>query len=218
MAAAQKPAAAKGGIGANGGKRLPSTGGRAGKPAPAGNTGAATKGAFGLRSGSSKAMGAPKGHIPGHTFATATMPRMDQKRMANPSTGDEDNDSDAYKASSPTDDDYTMGTPTSAGLRQTGASDYLTPDDVKKSPSGTNTLKAVTPTKSREMAATQKPFPKKGIIKPSKKGDFTAKAKSAGMSVQAYANSILSAKKGTHPPALVKQANFARNFGGSGSK
>ncbi len=57
-------------------------------------------------------------------------------------------------------------------------------------------------------------FPKKGIITPSHKGLFTAKAKDAGMSTQAYAAHVLAAKKGTFDPETVRQANFARNFGG----
>lgn len=47
-------------------------------------------------------------------------------------------------------------------------------------------------------------------IKPENKGKFTAKAKRAGMGVQAYANKVL--KKGSGAtPATKKQANFARN-------
>lgn len=47
-------------------------------------------------------------------------------------------------------------------------------------------------------------------IKPENKGKFTAKAKAAGMGVQAYANKVL--KKGSKAtPATKKQANFARN-------
>lgn len=63
----------------------------------------------------------------------------------------------------------------------------------------------------------QKPFPKKGIIKPSRKGLFTAKAKAAGMSTQAYAASVLANPK-AHDPATVKQANFARNFSGAAKR
>lgn len=52
---------------------------------------------------------------------------------------------------------------------------------------------------------------KSGIhIKKANKGKFTAKAKRAGMSVQAYANKVL--KKGSKAStATKKQANFARN-------
>lgn len=47
-------------------------------------------------------------------------------------------------------------------------------------------------------------------IKPENKGKFTAKAKAAGMGIQAYANKVL--KKGSKAtPATKKQANFARN-------
>lgn len=52
---------------------------------------------------------------------------------------------------------------------------------------------------------------KSGIkIKPSHRGLFTAKAKRAGMSVQAYARKVLANPK-AYPAATVKQANFARN-------
>lgn len=52
---------------------------------------------------------------------------------------------------------------------------------------------------------------KSGIhIKKANKGKFTAKAKRAGMSVQAYANKVL--KKGSNASTTTKkQANFARN-------
>lgn len=52
---------------------------------------------------------------------------------------------------------------------------------------------------------------KSGIhIKKANKGKFTAKAKRAGMSVQAYANKVL--KKGSKASTTTKkQANFARN-------
>lgn len=52
---------------------------------------------------------------------------------------------------------------------------------------------------------------KSGIhIKPANKGKFTAKAKKAGMSVQAYASKVL--KKGSNAsPATKKQAQFAKN-------
>ena len=47
-------------------------------------------------------------------------------------------------------------------------------------------------------------------IKPQNRGKFTAKAKRAGMSVQAYARKVL--KKGSKASAATKkQANFARN-------
>lgn len=47
-------------------------------------------------------------------------------------------------------------------------------------------------------------------IKPENKGKFTAKAKAAGKSVQAYASQVL-AKGSKATPATKKQANFARN-------
>jgi hypothetical protein len=72
--------------------------------------------------------------------------------------------------------------------------------------------------KTKAMADTaQKPFPKSGIIRPSRKGVFTAKAKAAGQSVQGYAASVLANPK-SHDPQTVKQANFARNFGGAAKK
>lgn len=53
---------------------------------------------------------------------------------------------------------------------------------------------------------------KSGIhIKKSKRGTFTAAAKKADMSVQAYANKVLSAPKGKYSSAMRKKANFARN-------
>jgi hypothetical protein len=52
---------------------------------------------------------------------------------------------------------------------------------------------------------------KSGIhIRKENRGKFTAAAKRAGKSVQAYASSVL-ANKEDHSPALVKRANFARN-------
>lgn len=52
---------------------------------------------------------------------------------------------------------------------------------------------------------------KSGIhIKKSHEGLFTAKAKRAGMSVQAYANKVLKPGSGASA-ATRKQANFARN-------
>lgn len=50
-------------------------------------------------------------------------------------------------------------------------------------------------------------------IKPSKRGTFTAAAKKRGMGVQEFASNIL-ANKENYSPAMVKKANFARNFGG----
>lgn len=50
-------------------------------------------------------------------------------------------------------------------------------------------------------------------IDPSKKGTFTAAASKHGKSVQAFASQIL-AHKENYSPAMVKKANFARNFGG----
>lgn len=47
-------------------------------------------------------------------------------------------------------------------------------------------------------------------IKPSKRGTFTAAAKSHGKSVQAFASQVL-ANKDNYSPAMVKKANFARN-------
>jgi len=47
-------------------------------------------------------------------------------------------------------------------------------------------------------------------IKPSREGLFTAKAKRAGMSVQAFASKVL-ANKDRYSTATVKQANFAKN-------
>ena len=52
---------------------------------------------------------------------------------------------------------------------------------------------------------------KSGIhIKKSREGLFTAKAKRAGMGVQAFARKVL-ANKSRYSASTVKQANFARN-------
>jgi len=48
-------------------------------------------------------------------------------------------------------------------------------------------------------------------IKPSREGAFTAKARKAGMGVQAYARKVLSAPEGRYSSATRKQANFAKN-------
>ena len=48
-------------------------------------------------------------------------------------------------------------------------------------------------------------------IKKPHEGLFTAKAKRAGMSVQAFAKKVLSAPEGKYSPATRRQANFARN-------
>lgn len=50
-------------------------------------------------------------------------------------------------------------------------------------------------------------------IKPSKKGTFTAAATKHGKSVQGFANQVLK-NKDDYSPAMVKKANFAKNFGG----
>ena len=56
------------------------------------------------------------------------------------------------------------------------------------------------------MATYKKPI----RIKPENRGKFTAKAKAAGMGVQAFAKKAL--KKGSKASAATKkQANFARN-------
>ena len=53
---------------------------------------------------------------------------------------------------------------------------------------------------------------KSGIrIKKSREGLFTAKAKRAGMGVQAFAKKVLSAPAGKYSPATRRQANFAAN-------
>lgn len=50
-------------------------------------------------------------------------------------------------------------------------------------------------------------------IKDSKKGTFTAAASKHNMGVQEFASKVL-ANKDDYSPAMVKKANFARNFGG----
>lgn len=123
-------------------------------------------------------------HIPAHTFASSTIPRMKPKAMASPS------DSNSNTSDNVDDEDDT-------------ANSY---SDVA--------LTAAPPTRTREMATPQSG----GMIRASRKGLFTAKAKAAGMSVQAYASHVLGAKKGTFDPDTVRQANFARNFGGGAQK
>lgn len=54
-------------------------------------------------------------------------------------------------------------------------------------------------------------------INPKNKGKFTAKAKRHGYGVQEYARHVL-ANKDKYSTATVKQANFARNFGGKKKK
>lgn len=49
-------------------------------------------------------------------------------------------------------------------------------------------------------------------IKPSKRGTFTEAAKRRGLGVQEFASRVL-ANKENYSPAMVKKANFARNFG-----
>ena len=48
-------------------------------------------------------------------------------------------------------------------------------------------------------------------IKKSREGSFTAKAKRAGMGVQAFARKVLAAPEGRYSASTRKQANFARN-------
>ena len=50
-------------------------------------------------------------------------------------------------------------------------------------------------------------------IKPSRRGTFTAAARRRGMGVQEFARKVL-ANKDDYSSAMVKKANFARNFGG----
>lgn len=54
-------------------------------------------------------------------------------------------------------------------------------------------------------------------IKPENRGKFTSKAKRHNMGVQEYARHVL-ANREKYPPSTVKQANFARNFGGRKKK
>ena len=148
-------------------------------------------------------------HVPGHTFASSTMPRGIKRY--NPSVGPDDNDADDVGTKSRT---TSMQAPSAAlPARQTGASARLTPDDLKRPP---YSLAAQGPQRSRELAAPKKKLPKQ-MIKPSRKGLFTAKAKAAGKSVQAYAAQVMANTK-NFDPATVKQANFARNFGGAAKK
>lgn len=54
-------------------------------------------------------------------------------------------------------------------------------------------------------------------INPKNKGKFTKKAKAAGYDVQEYARHVL-ANKEKYATSTIKQANFARNFGGRKKK
>jgi hypothetical protein len=58
-------------------------------------------------------------------------------------------------------------------------------------------------------------YEKGGIyIDPSKKGTFTAAATKNNMSVQEFANKVLSAPEGKYSPIMRKKANFAKNAAG----
>jgi hypothetical protein len=50
----------------------------------------------------------------------------------------------------------------------------------------------------------------KSQIKIKRPGALTRKAKAVGMSPQAFASKVMSAKKGTYSPLTRKQANFAK--------
>jgi hypothetical protein len=64
-----------------------------------------------------------------------------------------------------------------------------------------------------ELGGFQKEFEEGIEIDPSKKGTFTAAATKHGKSVQGFANQVLK-NKDDYSPAMVKKANFAKNFGG----
>lgn len=64
-----------------------------------------------------------------------------------------------------------------------------------------------------ELGNFQKEFEEGIEIDPSKKGTFTAAATKHGKSVQGFANQVLK-NKDNYSPAMVKKANFAKNFGG----
>jgi hypothetical protein len=85
--------------------------------------------------------------------------------------------------------------------RQAGASARVTPNDSQQGP-------------GFHLAGDGKTKLPKPLIKPSRVGLFTAKAKSAGRGVQAHAAHVM-ANKSQYPAATVRQANFARNFGGA---
>lgn len=71
-----------------------------------------------------------------------------------------------------------------------------------------------TPRESTNINVPLELFKSGGIyIKPSKRGSFTAAAKKRGKGVQEFARQVL-ANKGNYSSAMVKKANFARNFGG----
>lgn len=146
-----------------------------------------TKGGTGVT-----AQGLGDNYVPGHTFASSTIPRSSQ--MSSPRRSDNDAD------------DTNDG-----GMNPDGA-DQMKQKTAKNKQASEVSLQAAAPSRSREMADGG------GMIRASRKGVFTAKAKSAGMGVQEYARHVLGAKKGTFDPATVKQANFARNFGGGAQK
>jgi hypothetical protein len=56
---------------------------------------------------------------------------------------------------------------------------------------------------------------KRPQIRIKRPGAFTKKAKAAGMKPGAFANKVMSAKKGKYSPLTRKQANFAKVFGGA---
>ncbi len=149
----------------------------------------------------SKTVAVPRDHVPAHTFASSTMPRS-SRMMPTRTNPDPDKDGDNdLSASGDKDHDYVLpdGSPGPKARKQ--ASTPLRPTVL---------------TRTREMAAPQKPLPKQ-IIKPSRAGLFTAKAKAAGMSVQAYAAKVL-ANKGQYDTATVRQASFAHGFARAAAK
>jgi len=173
----------------------------------AGATGTKRAPAFGVRGGGSEAL---NDYVPRMTFASSTLPRGAKKK---PSTMPPDNDVD--------------DAPQSGSAPQSNLPPFMRKGKAKKyadtvtepARRAANGQSRVRPTDAKVHAGVgyladtaQKPLPKP-MIKPSRVGLFTAKAKAAGMSVQAYAAHVM-ANKDKHPTATVKQANFARNFGG----
>ena len=67
--------------------------------------------------------------------------------------------------------------------------------------------------RKRELKGVSKETDESIDIKPSKEGTFTAAATKHGKSVQGFASQVLK-NKDNYSPAMVKKANFAKNFGG----
>jgi hypothetical protein len=84
------------------------------------------------------------------------------------------------------------------------------PSTAGAQPRGSHSYADSTFPRTQKLAA-----PQSGpMIKPSKQGSFTAKAKAAGKTPQAYAAQVTANPK-NFDTQTIQQANFAKNFGGA---